>query len=697
MYSNNDKGINREENYEQKENKIGLNKKKHPNKINVDTESEKPNMQIKELRNEKNKRVGSLLRDMNKVEEKKNDFRELTKKSEKRVKSEFKPIMNINYTKTKRNFTPTLTENESNKRVKFHFAKDIETIDEINSAKEKSSAFKPSFIREKEPEARKFIPSLTSNIIRKQTDSFHSLTGPDMRDKILKLKISEKEKQSRLRKEYNNYNKKKVSKNPDIINYNGIDTDKFEIIKESLKKVNWQDISDNWNIEVKGYKQITLDPYKTCSTQNPLYMHKEWLKWVYMNKELNLSDRKIAEICGLKNHKSLQYWRKKFDIKTKHQSGCYISNDGYIDLYMPKAYNHPELNQFANKRILRREHIVRMEDYLRNNLNPINLELNPFLIRDKNGKFYIKKECIVHHINYQKQDNHIKNLWLYKNNKEHNNNEIQTCLSKLIKLGQITFSKPHNSYKLNEDFDYRKLKYKNIEYSIQPAEFFRYDSVQLIRDEIKKIDWSDMKWSIFIRVNKHSQKNVILNPYKDSSEENPLYKHRGWVQRITHDSRFNLTDPRLAELCKISVSTAYRWRWKIHKIPADNRGFKRYLHKQQNRSVIWTKVSKTYANPFVIKKISFNYMLEHRYLLEKELANQPEKYMAYLVDGKYLKPKVEVHHINLDTIDNRIQNLQPCRDHSEHEQIHISLFALIDTLLKKNMLIFKEGRYLLNY
>lgn len=90
-------------------------------------------------------------------------------------------------------------------------------------------------------------------------------------------------------------------------------------------------------------------------------------------------------------------------------------------------------------------------------------------------------------------------------------------------------------------------------------------------------------------------------------------------------------------------------------------------------------------------------MLEHRYILEKEMARQPEKYNIYLVNDKYLKPECRVQHINLDSLDNRIQNLHPCRNQQEHEQIHSSLFKLIDNLLKKKLLIFSDGRYLLNY
>jgi len=496
--------------------------------------------------------------------------------------------------------------------------------------------------------------------------------------------------------EDNSFNSIKYEKD-DFALEDGANLEDIEKIKQFLKNVNWRQISDNWIIQVKGHGKIALNPYKLCSKKNPLYMHKKWLEWVYNNEDLRISDRTIAKICGVKSHMSIGYWRGKFNIQTREESGLYIIPEGYIDLYMPKEYKHPELNPIGNKRITRREHIVRMEEYLMNSLTPRELSLHPCLVGDADGNFYIKNGSVVHHINYRKQDNYIENLWLYKGHSEHINNNINTCLSGLIKLGQIFFSKSDNQYYLDNQSDYRKLKHEQVEEIIKPVEFFRYENIDIVKEEIKKIDWSDMKWTIDVQINKISSRKIHLNPYNDCSEENPLYRHKGWVERITGDSRFNLTDSRLAELCRISVTTAYRWRGKIHRIPVESWGFKRYLHTQKNRTQIWIKVSKSYGNPFAIKKVGFNYMLEHRYLLELELAREQQKYHKYLVNGKYLKPECRVQHINLDSLDNRISNLHPCKNHSEHEKIHSSLFDLIDALLKKKIMIFKNGIYILNY
>ena len=92
-------------------------------------------------------------------------------------------------------------------------------------------------------------------------------------------------------------------------------------------------------------------------------------------------------------------------------------------------------------------------------------------------------------------------------------------------------------------------------------------------------------------------------------------------------------------------------------------------------------------------------MLEHRYIIENYLSEHPELEISQncLLDGKYLKPEYIVHHINLDTLDNRLENLWVCEGPSEHNSVHKSLLGIVEPLLKSRLLFFKEGEYSLNY
>ena len=73
------------------------------------------------------------------------------------------------------------------------------------------------------------------------------------------------------------------------------------------------------------------------------------------------------------------------------------------------------------------------------------------------------------------------------------------------------------------------------------------------------------------------------------------------------------------------------------------------------------------------------------------------KIMSLKMDllDKYLKPEYLVHHINLDKLDNRLENLYLCKNHSEHNRIHSSLIKLIDELLGVGLMIFDNGKYFL--
>ncbi len=68
-----------------------------------------------------------------------------------------------------------------------------------------------------------------------------------------------------------------------------------------------------------------------------------------------------------------------------------------------------------------------------------------------------------------------------------------------------------------------------------------------------------------------------------------------------------------------------------------------------------------------------------------------------LLDGKYLLPDCIVHHINLDTLDNRLENLWLTTSQQEHNLIHNSLTGLVKPILELGFLVFEKGKYQLNY
>ncbi len=373
--------------------------------------------------------------------------------------------------------------------------------------------------------------------------------------------------------------------------------------------------------------------------------------------------------------------------------GRYIHN-GYFFLYMSKEYRHPELNPMGDRKLYRGEHIIVMEDYLSRMLTQKKLSRHPCLIKGDDGRDYIKIDCRVHHINHIRDDNKIENLHLYKSISEHQSTNINACLSGLIKLGQILFS--NGNYYLNRNYDYRNLDYNQINEIIKPVEFVNYEDMNLVREAIKDMDWSGMEWYIEYKIrNRAPIERILLNPYKDCSKNNPLYRHRGWLKRILDDKRFNLTDKRLGELCGITENVARKRRGK-HGISAEYWGFiRRTGLNSSGKRIIFIKVPKSYGNPFATKKANSDEIREHRYIMEQHLAREPELNQRFLLSGKYLKPKCSVHHINLDKLDNNLKNFWLCENSSEHNKVHASLFHLINELLRLGLMVFDNGKYFL--
>ncbi|MFX1297297.1 MAG: hypothetical protein ACFFD2_20890 [Promethearchaeota archaeon] len=466
-------------------------------------------------------------------------------------------------------------------------------------------------------------------------------------------------------------------------------------LREMIRNIDWNVITTDWKINLRKNQypatEIQLNPRQDCSRVNPLYKHRIWLETVYTNKELNLTDKKISEICGV-HLDTIQRWRKIHNISAKDwTNGKWVDERGYVKLLMPKDYLHPELVPIKGRNV-RMEHVIVMEKYLSKHPE---LEWSKKYLID--GK-YLKLGTIVHHINFNKSDNRLENLWLSENIKSHKKVEstLNECFRDLIKLNQIGF-KNENYYK-NNNFDCRDLSSSRIKEILEPISINPYKDINLIKEEIKKINWNEISdnWIVKIYKNQNiSEKEIKLDPYSDCTDKNPLYMHREWVNRLVHDKEFNLTVRRLADLCGVDRGVIHYWSKVKHKINMENekRGFGRYQH---SAGGIWMRVPENYENP--IAKNNKGWMYEHRYTMERYLADNPELDLSkkYLIDGKYLKSDCIVHHINFDPLDNRLENLWICENQIEHRKLETSLTPLIDDLIRSNHISFRNGEYILN-
>ena len=115
--------------------------------------------------------------------------------------------------------------------------------------------------------------------------------------------------------------------------------------------------------------------------------------------------------------------------------------------------------------------------------------------------------------------------------------------------------------------------------------------------------------------------------------------------------------------------------------------------RQHSEGRVWMRVPEDYRNPTAMN--NKGWMYEHRYIMERYLAEQPELEWSkkYLIDKKYIKPECIVHHINFDAMDNRLENLWICENRIEHGLIETSLTSSVDDLLRFNFIDFRNGKY----
>lgn len=475
-----------------------------------------------------------------------------------------------------------------------------------------------------------------------------------------------------------------------------LDNKKYYIqkIREKIRNIDWDNVTKDWSINYSKNQysdiEVQLDPKQDCSRTNPLYKHKKWLETVYNNKDLNLTDQLISEVCGV-HLTTVQNWRKIHNIPAKvWTNGKWVEGRGYVKILMPRGYSHPEL-VLVKGRNIRFEHVIVMEKYLSEHLE---LEWSKRYLID--GK-YLKKGTVVHHINFRKSDNRLENLWLYENTESHKkiDRSLNECFRDLIKLNQIGFK--DGKYYLNTNFDRKNLSWSQIKEILKPISINPHKDINLIKEEIKKINWKEISddWNVKIRENQPSEKKILLDPYSDCSDRNPLYLHKKWVDRLVNDEIFNLTQRRLAKLCDVDRGVIFYWSKVKHRIDMENerRGFGKRI---SSSGRVWIKVLEGYRNP-IAQKNKGN-MYEHRYILEQYLAKNPEFDWSknYLLDGKYLKSECLVHHINFDPLDNRLENLWLCENNLEHRQLETSLTVFVDGLLKSDCIVFRTGKYNIN-
>ena len=108
---------------------------------------------------------------------------------------------------------------------------------------------------------------------------------------------------------------------------------------------------------------------------------------------------------------------------------------------------------------------------------------------------YLTKDCIIHHINLDKLDNMIENLWIFEDQKGHmkSRKTLYQCFSDLIKLGKIVFTK-EDGYQIIKNLNMANLSNSRISELLQPRGLNFFGNIESVNEDIKEISW-DKKYS----------------------------------------------------------------------------------------------------------------------------------------------------------------------------------------------------------
>jgi len=111
---------------------------------------------------------------------------------------------------------------------------------------------------------------------------------------------------------------------------------------------------------------------------------------------------------------------------------------------------------------------------------------------------------------------------------------------------------------------YPNIKTEKVEFGWKPKSYELTNDEERIKGEIRSTNWNaiSQNWTL--------STGELLNPKKESSRTNPLYKHKAWLNYVYNNIDWGLSDPKIARITNTSQTTINYWRNKL-KIQPKNR------------------------------------------------------------------------------------------------------------------------------
>ncbi len=116
---------------------------------------------------------------------------------------------------------------------------------------------------------------------------------------------------------------------------------------------------------------------------------------------------------------------------------------------------------------------------------------------------------------------------------------------------------------LNSDINPIKKSIKKM----KSYDNFESGNSQKIKEYLKNLDWENLtnNWTLLHREHHtHPYKEILLDPHKDPSNENPLWKHEIWLKRVYADENYNFSDSLISRITGIARDTVRKYRRKFN-------------------------------------------------------------------------------------------------------------------------------------
>lgn len=101
------------------------------------------------------------------------------------------------------------------------------------------------------------------------------------------------------------------------------------------------------------------------------------------------------------------------------------------------------------------------------------------------------------------------------------------------------------------------IKTEKVEIGWKPRSYNLTREEERIKEEIRSINWNafSQNWNL--------PTGEVLNPNIKSSQTNPLYKHKAWLEYVYNNIEWGLSDKRIARITNTSLTTINYWRKKL--------------------------------------------------------------------------------------------------------------------------------------